>query len=71
LAVRGVTGVVTRDDVLWFNLCLPTALAARRRHLRYRGRSVESAPASEIGFTGEVLAMKGGDGLEFVQQPCV
>jgi alpha,alpha-trehalase len=38
---RGYTGIVTRDDVLWFNPCLPRELNRLRLHLRYRSHFLE------------------------------
>jgi len=38
---RCFTGIEIRDDVLWFNPYLPTALAEVRFRLRYRGRYLD------------------------------
>jgi alpha,alpha-trehalase len=38
---RGYTGIVTRDDVLWFNPCLPRELHRLRIRIRYRSHFLE------------------------------
>lgn len=38
---RGYTGIVTRNDVLWFNPCLPRELNRLRIRIRYRSHFLE------------------------------
>ncbi len=38
---RAYTGIETREDVLWFNPCLPDELEKLRMKLRYRGHSLQ------------------------------
>jgi alpha,alpha-trehalase len=41
LITRGYTGIEPRDDVLWFNPCLPEKMAKLHVHIRYRGHALE------------------------------
>jgi alpha,alpha-trehalase len=41
LITRGYTGIEPRDDVLWFNPCLPKEMAKLHVHIRYRGHALE------------------------------
>ncbi|HSL17028.1 MAG TPA: glycosyl hydrolase family 65 protein [Methylomirabilota bacterium] len=41
MLTRGYTGLETRDEVLWFNPCLPDELARLHQHIRYRGHALE------------------------------
>ena len=82
---RGATGIVTRNDILWFNPCLPEPLSRMRLHLRYRGHSIDveithrqlrlaalrcrEAPI-RVGFRTEVRQMAGGDHMEFPLDGC-
>ncbi len=77
---RGYTGIVARDDVLWFNPCLPEELTRLSMHLRYRCHYLEviltpqklhitslrntEAPI-RIGFRDQVHELKPADTLVF------
>ena len=80
LIQRGFTGLVMRDDVLWFDPVLPPELADLRFRLRYRGHwlSIDVqdekltvscdrawAPPVQIGFRGGVHTLRKGDALQF------
>ncbi|MFW6114827.1 MAG: glycoside hydrolase family 65 protein [Thermodesulfobacteriota bacterium] len=41
LIQRGYTGIDIRDDVLWFNPCLPEEVESLQMEIRYRGHSLE------------------------------
>jgi alpha,alpha-trehalase len=77
---RGVTGIETRDDVLWFNPCLPEQLSSLRMRLRYRRHSLQieivrdrfridvlrsKEEPIQIGFEDHVYELKAGDTREF------
>jgi alpha,alpha-trehalase len=77
---RAYTGIETREDVLWFNPCLPEELERLRMQLRYRGHSlqVEITQAKlkvsalrctehpiQIGFKDDVVQLNEGDTREF------
>jgi alpha,alpha-trehalase len=77
---RAYTGIETREDVLWFNPCLPEELERLRMQLRYRGHSlqVEITQAKlkvsalrcteqpiQIGFKDDVVELNEGDTQEF------
>jgi alpha,alpha-trehalase len=57
---RGYTGIVTRDDVLWFNPCLPKELNRLRIRIRYRSYFLE------VDLTTEQLRVRS---LRTVRQP--
>lgn len=76
LIQRGYTGIETRDNVLWFNPCLPDSLRDLRLCIRYRGQSLEVrvtqellqivalrgiAEAVQIGFANEVVSLAPGE----------
>jgi alpha,alpha-trehalase len=56
---RGYTGIVTRDDVLWFNPCLPDELESLDLQIRYRGYSLN------VSITKEILKVEALQALEF------
>lgn len=65
---------MTRGDPLWFNLCLPEALARLRLHLRYRGQllDVEITPreaAIRLGLGDQRYRVSGGDTLKLALAP--
>jgi alpha,alpha-trehalase len=77
---RAYTGVETREDVLWFNPCLPEELERLRMQLRYRGHSLEveitqaklkvralrcTQHPIQIGFKDKVVELNEGDSQEF------
>ncbi|MBD3237975.1 MAG: hypothetical protein GF330_14850, partial [Candidatus Eisenbacteria bacterium] len=45
---RGYTGIVTRNNILWFEPCLPDELSELRLRLRYRGYALEVTVTREI-----------------------
>jgi alpha,alpha-trehalase len=47
LITRGYTGIEPRDDVLWFNPCLPEKMAKLHVHIRYRGHALEVEVTSD------------------------
>jgi alpha,alpha-trehalase len=78
---RGATGIVTRNDVLWFNPCLPDEIAKLHMQIRYRMHSINievthrklkvevlhsSLPPVNIGFRGRVFEMRAGEMREFL-----
>lgn len=79
LVQRCYTGLEMRNDVLWFDPCLPDELLQLRLRIRYRehllgvevtqdtlkvvSRKSNVAPI-QIGFRGEIKALKGGETLE-------
>jgi alpha,alpha-trehalase len=77
---RGYTGIEVREDILWFNPCLPRELDCLRFRIRYRGRLLEieidaktlkvNGPAVfkdpiRIGFNGKVHELMPGEALYF------
>jgi alpha,alpha-trehalase len=77
---RAFTGIETREDVLWFNPCLPEELARLRMQVRYRGHSLEveitqkklkvsalrcAQHPIQIGFRDTVVDLNEGDTTEF------
>ena len=77
---RGTTGIVTRNDVLWFNPCLPAELKRLRMQIRYRMHSLNVdvthgslriqimkslLPPIKIGVKADVCIMKAGETREF------
>ncbi len=77
---RGYTGIEVRDDVLWFNPCLPEEVSELKLELRYRGYfldvditcdqlSVSALRAKEypisIGYQEEVKELYGRDSVTF------
>jgi len=77
---RGYTGIEVREDVLWFNPCLPEELSELKLELRYRGYfldvditcdqlSVSALRAKEhpisIGYQEEVKELYGRDSVTF------
>jgi len=48
LITRGYTGIEPRDDVLWFNPCLPEKMAKLHVHIRYRGHALEVEVTSDL-----------------------
>jgi len=77
---RGYTGVEVREDVLWFNPCLPEELSELRLEIRYRGYfldvhitcdqlKVSALRAKEhpihIGYQEEVKELYGRDSATF------
>ena len=80
LIQRGYTGIEARDNVLWFNPCLPETLRDLRLCIRYRGQSLEVtvtqeflqivalrgiAEAVQIGFANEVVSVAPGETQSF------
>jgi len=49
---RAYTGIVVRNDVLWFDPVLPEEVGRLHMHIRYRGHSLE------IDITGDSLRIK-------------
>jgi alpha,alpha-trehalase len=77
---RGYTGIVTREDVLWFNPCLPDELKRLRLRIRYRSHLLEVEVTSDIlrvstirgtkqpikiGVYDRIYELAGGSGREF------
>jgi len=77
---RGYTGIVARENVLWFNPCLPPEIACLKFKIRYRCRLLEvkidgatltvSGPPSQekavsIGFEKEIYELMPGETLHF------
>ncbi|RJQ71919.1 MAG: trehalose-phosphatase [Desulfobacteraceae bacterium] len=80
LLQRGYTGIVTREDVLWFNPCLPKELNRLRIRIRYRSHFLEVDLTTErlkvrslrtaqepirIGFKAEVRTLSSDSSLVF------
>ncbi|MCF8080989.1 MAG: glycoside hydrolase family 65 protein, partial [Desulfobacterales bacterium] len=81
---RGYTGIVTREDVLWLNPCLPREVQCLRLRIRYRHRFLEievdskslkvTGPVSlerpiRIGFDEEIYELAAGETLYFDLPP--
>lgn len=81
---RCYTGIEARDDVLWFNPCLPEKLRRLRLRIGYRGHSlnleitrdllaVRASPSPEkaihIGFGGCIFELSGGATKTFKLNP--
>lgn len=77
---RCYTGMVARNDVLWFNPCLPEALQRMRLNLDYRQQllqveltrqylsitsCVKSKTPVQIGFQNQIYVLAGCDNLKF------
>jgi alpha,alpha-trehalase len=77
---RGYTGIEVRQDVLWFNPCLPRELKCLKFHIRYRNRLLEIRVNSralkitsssifenpiQIGFRDNIYDLKPGTSLYF------
>jgi alpha,alpha-trehalase len=75
LITRGYTGIEPRDDVLWFNPCLPEEMAKLHVHIRYRGHALEvevtpdslkvdtlksTAAPIRVGFKNKTYDLKAG-----------
>jgi alpha,alpha-trehalase len=73
---EGYTGMEPRDDVLWFNPCLPEELERLNMGIRYRGHTLELAITQKeiafkacrcrecpikIGVKGETFEIRGGE----------
>ncbi|MDX1653806.1 MAG: glycosyl hydrolase family 65 protein [Candidatus Competibacteraceae bacterium] len=80
LVQRGFTGIVTRDDVLWLNPCLPQDIHRLTLYLRYRGQSLKltithdklhiettrgTAKAVRIGVHDQIIALGCHESREF------
>jgi len=81
LVQRCYLGIETREDVLWFDPCLPDELKRLTLRLLYRGQLLEVectqeriaiqalrnglAPSVRIGFGGETFDLGGGRTLHF------
>jgi alpha,alpha-trehalase len=80
LIQRAYTGIVVRQDVLWFNPCLPEEVRSLEMCVRYRGHALDIAVASDrlnvtlrpsgaepirIGVKDKVYKLKAGDTGEF------
>jgi alpha,alpha-trehalase len=80
LVQRGYTGIEPRDDVLWFNPCLPQALRRLALGIRYRGHSLQielthdrltvtalrgTAESIEIGVKGQLVRLATGETRSF------
>lgn len=80
LIQRAYTGVEVRDDVLWFNPCLPDSLSDLHMRLRYRAHWIDVYVTKEslrvslerawprparIGFRGQVFDIEEGQTLTF------
>jgi alpha,alpha-trehalase len=76
---EGYTGMETREDVLWFNPCLPEELGRLRMQIRYRGHDlcVEISPDKlkisagrarekpiKIGYKADLHILEEGKSLE-------
>ena len=81
---RGYTGIVTREDVLWLNPCLPREVQCLRLRIRYRQRFLEIEIDSDalkvmgpveldkpirIGFNEEIYELSSGETLYFDLPP--
>ena len=81
LMQRGYTGIECRDNVLWFNPCLPDMVRRMALCIRYRGQSLElevtqehlqvaaqhgTADAVQIGFAGEIYPLAAGETRTFL-----
>ena len=81
---RGYTGIVTREDVLWLNPCLPREVGRLKLRIRYRHRFLEIDIDSEtlkvtgppclerpirIGFDEELYDLSPGETLYFELPP--
>ncbi len=81
---RGYTGIVTREDVLWLNPCLPREVQCLRLRIRYRHRFLEIEVDSDtlkvigpaelekpirIGFDEEIYELSSGETLYFELPP--
>jgi alpha,alpha-trehalase len=79
LITRGYTGIEPRDDVLWFNPCLPQEMAKLHVHIRYRGHALEVEVTSDrlqvralkstgipikVGFKGKTYDVEAGSAVE-------
>lgn len=77
---RGYTGIVTRDDVLWFNPYLPDGIKTLSFNINYRSQSIRfeisrqtvnviarhsSAESVNIGFLNHVYSISSGENLLF------
>lgn len=77
---RGYTGIVTRDDVLWFNPYLPKDLNRLAFNIHYRSQSLRftithstvtvkalhsSAKPVQIGFLEDTYSIQSGEELTF------
>jgi alpha,alpha-trehalase len=84
LMQRGYTGIRARDDVLWFNPCLPDETACLSLRLRYRQQWLEveitsdrlkvrtqkdSAEPIRLGYREMVCQLEPGGTKEFALQP--
>jgi len=80
LMTRGYTGLEVRDNILWFNPCLPEEFENFHMHLRYRGHNIgvdvnrESLvvsipsgdqPPIKIGHKEDVIEMHAGQTQTF------
>jgi alpha,alpha-trehalase len=80
LMQRGYTGIVTRQNVLWFNPSLPEEVGCLRMRLHYRGHALEllitdhklrirstrcTARPIRIALREEVYELKGGETRDF------
>jgi alpha,alpha-trehalase len=78
---RGTTGIVTRNDVLWFNPRLPDEMERLHMQIRYRMHSLNIdvthkkltvqvlkslLPPIHVGFRKRVYELKAGDTREFL-----
>ena len=79
LITRGYTGIEPRDNVLWFNPCLPEEMAKLHVHIRYRGHALEVEVTSDrlqvrtlkstempikVGFKGKTYDLEAGSAVE-------
>jgi len=77
---RAYTGIVIRNDVLWFNPVLPQEVGSLHMHIRYRGHFLEidltrkrlqikalpcAAGPVQIGFRDKIFELKMNDTREF------
>jgi alpha,alpha-trehalase len=73
---RCYTGIVTRNDVLWLNPCLPREMVRLAFHFQYRNQVIRlditrktaticvghsSAKPIKVGFEKEVYELHAGD----------
>jgi alpha,alpha-trehalase len=81
LISRGYTGIEPRNNVLWFNPCLPEEMAKLHVHIRYRGHALEVEVTSDrlqvrtlkstempikVGFKGKTYDLEAGSAVELI-----